>query len=97
MTDLKDLYYEAMETHLEYFGLDIQNIFPRVEFENVYKKKLDFGLMINVFYVPFLFAAEDDAPDVANETLSTLSFNVDSRFIERFRGVVDDFINWGYL
>lgn len=97
LTDLKDLYYEAMETFLKFFVLDNEKIFPREEFERIYKEKLDFGLMINVFYVPFLFAAEDDAPDVANETLSTLSFNVDSRFIERFRGVVDEFINWGYL
>ena len=97
MSTLKDIYYEAMETFLEYFDMDIKKIFPREEFEDDYKKKLDFGLMINVFYVPFLFAAEDDAPDVATEELSTLSFSVDNRFTDRFRGVVDDFIQWGYL
>ncbi|KAF9822506.1 hypothetical protein SFRURICE_012602 [Spodoptera frugiperda] len=97
LTDLKDLYYGTMEKFLSRFEMDISKIFPRMEFERVYKEKLDFGLMINVFYVPFLFAAADEAPDVAKETLSTLSFNVDSRFTQRFRGVVDDFIQWGYL
>lgn len=97
LSSLKDLYYGTMEKFLENFGMDISQIFPRIEFERVYKEKLDFGLMINVFYVPFLFAVADEAPDVANETLSTLSFNVDSRFTPRFRGVVDDFIQWGYL
>lgn len=97
LTDLKDLYYQTMEKFLSRFQMDISNIFPRIEFERVYKEKLDFGLMINVFYVPFLFAAADEAPDVAKETLSTLSFNVDNRFTQRFRGVVDDFIQWGYL
>lgn len=86
-----------METFLEYFDMDIKKILPREEFEKVFEDKLDFGLMINVFYVPFLFVAEDSAPDVANEELSTLSFNVDKRFTDRFRGVVNDFIQWGYL
>ncbi|KAJ8713720.1 hypothetical protein PYW07_014090 [Mythimna separata] len=97
LSDLKNLYYDAIKTFLEYFELDIEKLFSRAEFEKVYKEKLDFGLIINVFYVPFLFAAEDDAPDVANETLSTLSFKVDDRFTKRFRGIVDDFIKWGYL
>lgn len=77
--------------------MDLEKIFPEAEFEKVFKEKLDFGLMINMFYVPFLFAIEDDAPDVTNQSLSTLSFKVDTRFTERLRGVVDDFINWGYL
>ncbi|PZC78726.1 hypothetical protein B5X24_HaOG217184 [Helicoverpa armigera] len=94
---LKDLYYDSMKNYLEYFGMDIEKVFQRMEFERVFKEKMDFGLMINVFYVPFLFAADEDAPDVANESLSTLSFKVDDRFQERFRGVVDDFIEWGYI
>ncbi|KAF9410916.1 hypothetical protein HW555_010158 [Spodoptera exigua] len=97
LSKLKDLYYESMRNLLENFGMNISKIFPRMEFERVYKEKLDFGLMINVFYVPFLFAAADEVPDVANESLSDLSFKVDSRFTQRFRGVVDDFIKWGYL
>lgn len=77
--------------------MNIEKVYPRIEFERVFRDKLDFGLMINVFYVPFLFAAEDDTPDVTNQSLTTLSFTIDNRFTERFRGIVDDFIEWGYL
>lgn len=94
---LKDLYYETMSSFLDVFGIDIGKYFPRAEFEKTYRAKLDFGLIINIFYGPFLYASESDAPDVTKEDLTTLDFKVDSRFIERFRGIVDDFSQWGYL
>lgn len=93
---LKNLYYNSLKNFLINFNLDINDFFPTETYERLFKEKLDFGLMINVFYVPYLFASEEDVPDVT-QSLKDIKFNIDPRFGDRFRGVVYDFINWGYL
>ncbi|XP_075979083.1 uncharacterized protein LOC142978495 [Anticarsia gemmatalis] len=97
LASLKDLYYGTMKGFLQKFGIDIEAVLPRNLFEKIYKEKLDFGLMVLSFYGPFLFAVEGNAPDVTTEELSTLNFKVDDRFTKRYREIVDEFIQWGYI
>ncbi|CAB3220334.1 unnamed protein product [Arctia plantaginis] len=97
MINLKNLYFRSMKAFLEKFEMDIDKLYSITDFEKDFREKLDFGLMVNIFYAPFLFALEEEAPDVTTEDLSSLKFKVDDKFTERFRGVVDDFIQWGYV
>lgn len=96
MENLKDLYYETLKNFVSNFGVRLTEVISKGEFDELFKSKLDFGLMINCFYVPFMFSAENDVPDVT-EPLGDISFKTDERFGIRFREVVDDFIEWGYL
>ncbi|KAJ0178077.1 hypothetical protein K1T71_005900 [Dendrolimus kikuchii] len=96
LTHLKEVYHETMKEFLEYFQIEINEIFPRVLFEKLLNEKMDFGLAIQFFYIPFLFAAEDDVPDVTGD-LGAVSFKVDDRYGTRLKGVIEDFIQWGYL
>lgn len=97
MTNLQNLYYTAMSEFLAKFEINIDKYYNFTEFECDFREKLDFGLIVNLFYAPFLFALEDEAPDVTTEDLSSLKFKVDDKFTARIRGVVDDFIQWGYI
>lgn len=99
MTNLKELYFDSLKNFLEYFNLDVEEVFPRVEFEKQYKEKIDFGIMISTFYLPFLFPVVNELPDLTEardaEDLSPVS--IEPKFQERFRGIINDFIEWGYL
>ncbi|XP_037294836.1 uncharacterized protein LOC115454592 isoform X2 [Manduca sexta] len=96
LSHLKNLYYDTMEHFLRYFSININSIWTKQDFENVFAEKLAFGLIINFCFTPVIFAAVDDIPSVTN-SLSELSFKTDARFAPRIRGTVEDFINWGYL
>lgn len=98
MEHLKQLYYQYLGTFLDYFDIEVENVFPKKEFERQYKEKLDFGLMVAVMYLPYLFPPEDEGTDLykATEPLNEAA-KIGSKYTERFRGIVDDFIQWGYL
>ncbi|XP_028179111.1 uncharacterized protein LOC114366441 [Ostrinia furnacalis] len=57
---LKDLYFSTMEQFLKYFEMDIQKYYPREEFEDLFKKRLDFGLFTCVWYLQFNLAEDDE-------------------------------------
>ncbi|CAH2039205.1 unnamed protein product, partial [Iphiclides podalirius] len=94
---LKSLYHECMGRFLRYFGMDIETVFPREQFEQMYKERLLFGLMTGTFMSYFVFVPEDDVPDLENNSLSELAVNPDRGFVGWVRGLMDDFVRWGYL
>ncbi|XP_075979082.1 uncharacterized protein LOC142978494 [Anticarsia gemmatalis] len=96
MTYLKDLYHDSLKTFLEYFNLDVNEVYPKEEFERVYTEKLDQGLYYSLIFLPWLFAAEDDVPDVTQE-FSEMRIKIDDRVNDRLRGVIEEYVEWGYL
>ena len=94
---LKDLYHETMTKFLKYFDIDVNSFYPRKEFEKEYRNKLDYGLMFSLIFLAFMFAADDDVPDVTKNDMSSLSFKVDDKYKDRIQGIVEDYIDWGVI
>lgn len=94
---LKDLYYESLKAFLGYFKIPHETVFPREEFERQFTEKRDYGLMVNVFLLPFLFVSENKAPDLTKNKIANLNMELDDKFKDRFNGAVQEFIDLGYL
>ncbi|KAJ8713719.1 hypothetical protein PYW07_014089 [Mythimna separata] len=97
MSNLKDLYHKTMTKFLKYFDIDVNSVYPRHKFEKEFKDKLDYGLIFALIFLPFMFASEDDIPDVTKHDMSSLSFRVDDKYKSRIQGVIEDYIEWGIL
>ncbi|XP_075979131.1 uncharacterized protein LOC142978538 [Anticarsia gemmatalis] len=96
MKDLKDLYYGTLKTFLLYFNIDVNDVYPEEVFERVYKERLDQGLMFVLMYLPFMLAVEDGTPDVSQE-IEDMCIRVDERYRDRLRGVIEDYVEWGFI
>lgn len=96
LTELKELYFETLSRFLKYFGMDVEAVYPRKEFEKVYTEWLDYGLMSVLFASVFLFAPETGF-DLGDLCLSELPFCPDEIVQQRLKELIDDFIEWGYL
>ncbi|CAH0398913.1 unnamed protein product [Chilo suppressalis] len=98
LVELKELYYETLERFLSEFGIAVHDVYPRKLFEQEYRDYLDVGLTLFLFGAPFLMCSDDDVPDLQNESFSKVNFNFDNdKCNERLRGMVEDYIQWGYL
>lgn len=86
-----------MKKFLKYFDIDVNSYYPRNEFEKEFRNKLDYGLIYAVTFLPFMFASEDDVPDITKREMSTISFRVDDTYKERIQGIVEDYIEWGVI
>ncbi|XP_022830282.1 uncharacterized protein LOC111359075 isoform X2 [Spodoptera litura] len=94
---LKDVYHMTMTRFLKYFDLDIDNFYSRDDFEKDYEGRLGYGLVFSLLFLPFMFATEDDVPDLSKDDMANLSINVDDRYKNRIQGIVDDYIEWGII
>lgn len=98
LSKLKDTYFETLKDFLKYFKIDVENVYPRKVFEVEYEAKKDFGLMMALLILPFMFASETDVPDISKEDLAEIQFKVnDEKFKERFSGIIEDFVECGVL
>ncbi|KAJ8715886.1 hypothetical protein PYW08_013171 [Mythimna loreyi] len=93
---LKELYYGSLRGFLKYFSLDVSSVYPKNDFERDFKCMLDYGLMSAILLTPLLMTSDNDV-DITSEPLAGLSFNVDDLCKDRLVGIVEDFIEWGYL
>ncbi|XP_063828368.1 uncharacterized protein LOC135077725 [Ostrinia nubilalis] len=94
---LKNFYYKSMEEFLKLFNMDVEDYYPRAEFERLYKERLDYGLMIALFFLPIILAKKNEN-SVADILDSPSNAPVMSDFIRnRISGIVEDFIQWGYI
>ncbi|XP_045450617.1 uncharacterized protein LOC123659447 [Melitaea cinxia] len=93
---LKELYFETLSSFLKYFNMDVEAVYPRKEFEKVYTEWLDFGLMKTLFYSLVLFAP-DTGIEFGRVPVSEIPFCPDKKYDYLYRGLIDDFIEWGYL
>ncbi|CAB3221505.1 unnamed protein product [Arctia plantaginis] len=57
LINLKELYYETLRTFLKYFQLNVNVVYPREDYDRVFDEKLDFGLMIAIYLLPFLLSS----------------------------------------
>ncbi|CAG9794069.1 unnamed protein product [Diatraea saccharalis] len=97
LEDFKDLYYETFENFLAHFNVRAKDVYSRERFEKEYRYRIDNGLCSFLMASPFLFGTDDDIPEL-NNGLSKVKINFKNPACkERIRGVVDDFIQWGYL
>ncbi|CAK1585874.1 unnamed protein product [Parnassius mnemosyne] len=94
---LKCVYYESLRNFLEYFNMDVELIFPRKLLEQIYKDRLEFGLLTGLYLSYFMFVPEDDLPDFENNKLADVVINFDDKYKKWVRDLIDDFIQWGYL
>ncbi|CAG4946402.1 unnamed protein product [Parnassius apollo] len=94
---LKCLYYESLKNFLEYFNMDVELIFPRKLFEQIYEDRLDYGLLIGLYLSYFMFVPEDELPDTENIAMADVVFNPSDKCKKWVRELIDDFILWGYL
>ncbi|CAH2039204.1 unnamed protein product, partial [Iphiclides podalirius] len=94
---LKGLYHDCMGRFLGRFGVDVEAVFPRGQFERMYKERLLFGLMVGTLMSYFAFVPEDDLPDVENSEMSEFVVNPEPGYESWVRGLVDDFTQWGCL
>ncbi|XP_063382225.1 uncharacterized protein LOC134668713 [Cydia fagiglandana] len=94
---LKDLYFDSITKMLKYFNIDVNSVFPREDFEDLYRELIGFGLFSFVMLMPFIFAVEGGIPELGKNQLADVNVKCDERMKERARGVVDDFIRWGVM
>ncbi|XP_063535726.1 uncharacterized protein LOC134745582 [Cydia strobilella] len=94
---LKDLYFDSITKMLKYFNIDVKSVFPREDFEDLYRQLLGLGLFNFVQTMPFIFAVEGAIPELGKDNLADINIKCDERMKERARGVVDDFIRWGVM
>lgn len=97
LNNLKNVYYQCLHKFVSYFDLDIEALYPREEFERQYQERLDYGLMLSIYVMPFIFASEDDVPDVGKDNMVNLEFKLDKRYKERIEGIMEDYEEWGIL
>lgn len=74
--------------------MDINEVYPKEDFEADMKERIYYGLILTVFVLPYLLAEEK--PDF-NVNMEDLSIKHGKVFKERFAGIINDFIKWGYL
>ncbi|XP_028175284.1 uncharacterized protein LOC114363685 [Ostrinia furnacalis] len=96
MEDLKDLYYCTFESFLRKFGIDANKMYSRKQFEDDFREKMEYGLISFVTVMPFIFTIPEDIPELENG-IENISLILDERYKDRLHGVIDDFIQWGYL
>ncbi|XP_028175283.1 uncharacterized protein LOC114363684 [Ostrinia furnacalis] len=96
MQDLKDLYYCTFESFLGKFGIDANEMYTKKQFEDDFRENLEYGLISFMSVMPFIFTIPGDIPDLGNG-IENIALNLDERYKDRLHGVIDDFIQWGYL
>ncbi|XP_063827834.1 uncharacterized protein LOC135077222 isoform X2 [Ostrinia nubilalis] len=96
MQDLKDLYYCTFKNFLGKFGIDANEMYTKKQFEHDFRENLEYGLISFMSVMPFIFTIPGDIPDLGNG-IENIALNLDERYKDRLHGVIDDFIQWGYL
>ncbi|XP_059058061.1 uncharacterized protein LOC131851563 [Achroia grisella] len=94
---IKNLYHDTMTTFLKYFDIDVEDYYPRRDYERLYKERLDFGLMSSIWVLPLTLAPGEDAPDFSKTAPCNIQLKVHSNFKSRWNGIVNDYTKWGYL
>ncbi|XP_030037133.2 uncharacterized protein LOC115452683 [Manduca sexta] len=92
---IKDMYYESLKSFLTYFNIEVQDVLPRKEFEVMYKERLDYGLQTSLVMIPILMTPDDDLTEL--DAMTTISQDTNKECQERMIGIINDFIEWGYL
>ncbi|GBP53045.1 hypothetical protein EVAR_43330_1 [Eumeta japonica] len=69
---LKNLYRDTMDHFLRYFDIDLETLYPKEVFEQNFKERLVYGLMIGINFLPIILAPEGDVPDFGETNFSDI-------------------------
>ncbi|KAJ2951413.1 hypothetical protein O0L34_g13557 [Tuta absoluta] len=94
---LRHLYYQSFSDFLKKFNLNSEKIYPKKEFENDYRNRLDYGLIVTLFFMTIFLADDEAVPDLGKDSVAGMDIIVLEDFPPRMQGIVDDYIAWGYL
>ncbi|XP_052741899.1 uncharacterized protein LOC112056622 [Bicyclus anynana] len=94
MNELKDLYHTELTKFLQYFALNVNDIYPREVYEKDFQDSLDFGLMAALYVSPVIFTEEDVYPDFGKDDWS---FKINKRHKERITQIVEEYLECGIL
>ncbi|XP_013188551.2 uncharacterized protein LOC106133389 [Amyelois transitella] len=97
LEDLKNIYHDSLTKFLKYFDMDVNLYFSRKTFDRLYKERLDYGLLLAVWFLPILLVDGEDIPDFSKQPAKDMQFKTDKRLKGRLEGVVHDYMEWGYL
>uniref|UniRef100_A0A1A9UQR7 CHK domain-containing protein n=1 Tax=Glossina austeni TaxID=7395 RepID=A0A1A9UQR7_GLOAU len=61
--EFMNAYYEALEKHLRFYGLDVNQIYPRSIFKQQLRDYGIYGFYIAAFSIPFFISNKNDIPD----------------------------------
>lgn len=93
---LLTLYYDTMENYLLYFDIKAENVYPRKQYERDFKERLEFAIIIGIYYLPFIFAPDDDFVDLGMD-LTTVKVPQSDLYIRCLNELVEDLIDRGTL
>ncbi|XP_063827836.1 uncharacterized protein LOC135077225 [Ostrinia nubilalis] len=96
LEDLKEFYYSTFEKFLSKFDIAAEKVYSKKQFQQDFSDKLEFGLMCFLVFMQFIFANDDDVPQL-EKGIDSLSMNMDERYKDRLHGIIEEFIQWGYL
>ncbi|CAH0398915.1 unnamed protein product [Chilo suppressalis] len=68
LDELKELYNETLKKFLSEFGIEVQDVYPKKQFEQEYRDYLDIGLTLFLIIAPFLLCSADDIPDLQKDS-----------------------------
>lgn len=91
---LVDHYYKQLALMMKDLGLQPDEVYGREEFESDMKAKLPISLSVAAAALPFATADADSAPNFERGQCVP---GVNKLFVERFRGLVQDFKQWGII
>ncbi|KAJ0178074.1 hypothetical protein K1T71_005897 [Dendrolimus kikuchii] len=94
---LKELYYKEISHFLLYFDINVETVLPLTKFEEVFRERLDFGLMSSVVLLPHILASDEAVPDLASGEDLEFNTEISEVFKKRMIELIEDFIEWGYL
>lgn len=88
------LFYRSFAKALACFSLKAKDIYPRDKFDADLKERTIYGFYIGLFILPYMLA--ESKPDFSHN-VDKLVIDSGAEYRERFNGIVNDFVKWGYL
>lgn len=77
--------------------MDSETVYPRHEFESIFKDRLDYGLFNGLMLTPILFTDDNDIPDFSQDDIQNVSVTPDHKMEDRVLGLVEEFKEYGIL
>lgn len=97
LNNLKDMYFDTLRNFLKYFDMDVNDYYPRKEFETFFEQRFDYSLMVIMYFFPFFYAPDDSIPDLSNSSFRELDYALGDDTNERVKEIFDECVELGFL
>ncbi|XP_059046948.1 uncharacterized protein LOC131842430 [Achroia grisella] len=94
---LIDRYYTELCRALSNLDINSDDVYPREDYEYDLKEFSDFGLITCMCFLPLITVETENAPKVGddpNEILEFVTPKYSSQFLEKWNGVINNYIEW---